>query len=109
MSTTNQNTLNQILADLPPVSRMALKIAMLIGGISVLYYLGYLTFKGIGILTMVLFAVGLIVMSASDAETQTRETFTGYINAAWDVVKMSFANAMAENQKNKQEEQQQSA
>lgn len=106
MSTTNQNTLNQILNDLPPISRMALKIAMLIGGISVLYYLGYLTFKGIGVLTMVLFAVGLIVMSASDAETQTRETFVGYINSAWGVIKMSFATAIQQNQ---QQQQQQSA
>jgi len=100
---TNQNTLDAILNDLPPVSRMALKVAMLIGGVSVLYYLGYLTFKGIGILTMVLFAVGLIVMSASDAETQTRETFVGYINAAWDIVKMSFATAMQNNQQQQQQ------
>lgn len=94
----NQSTLTKIMADLPPASRFALKVAMFIGGISVLYYLGYLTFKGIGVLTMVIFAVGLIVMSASDAETQTRETFTGYVQAAWDVVKMSFANAVQQNQ-----------
>lgn len=99
MTTTNQQTtIAKIMEDLPPMSRFALKVAMFVGGISVLYYLGYLTFKGVGVLTMVLFAVGLIVMSASDAEQQTRETFTGYVTAAWEVIKMSFANAMSQQQ-----------
>jgi uncharacterized oligopeptide transporter (OPT) family protein len=107
MSTTNQNTFIDAFNTLAPTTRWLLKVSMAVGGISILYYLGYFSFKGIGILTMVLLACSLIVMSASSAELETRQATMSKLTALWNLITASFAEMIAANA-NQQQQQQQS-
>lgn len=93
-NSTNQTTFVEAFKQLAPTTRFFLQLTMAVGGVSVLYYLGYLSFKGIGILTMILLSVSLIVMSLSGAETETRQAITDKFTAMWTVLKTSFADAM---------------
>jgi len=102
MSTNQNTTFVEAFNQLAPTTRFFLQLAMAVGGVSVLYYLGYLSFKGIGILTMILLSVSLIVMSLSGAETETRQAVVDKFNAMWTIMKASFAQAMAaQNQQTK--------
>lgn len=103
MSTTNQTTLVDAWRTLGPTTRIALQLCAGIGGISVLYYLGYLSFKGLGILTMILLSVSLIVMSLSGAELATREAVAAKVQALWDLMKSGFTQAMAAGQQQQQQ------
>ena len=102
MSTNQNTTFIEAFNQLGPTTRFCLQVSMAIGGVSILYYLGYISFKGLGVLTMVLLACALIIMSLSGAEIETRQAITDKFTALWTVLKTSFAQAMAaQNQQTK--------
>ena len=100
-SDTNQTTLVDAWNTLGPTTRIALQVCAGLGGISILYYLGFISFKGLGVLTMVLLACALIIMSLSGAELSVREAVTDKVNALWTLIRASFAQAITANQQAK--------
>ena len=87
-----RKSLEASIAELPPLSRMLLKLTLFVGALALAWKMGFFTASGFATIAGIIAIFAMIFFAITSAEQGTRDTFYEYKEAIVDW----FAKAMAE-------------